>query len=102
MECPICNKGKMERIKDKIKQDGVEFEAFRCKSCGEEIMNMKQLKVLAQKYRKLRQAKEITFAKWGNSIAVRIPSDIVNDYNITSGKQGVLMKVKDGIKIIPT
>lgn len=92
----------MEKVKDVIKQDGIGFEAFRCKSCGEEIMNMKQLKVLAQKYRKLRQAKEITFAKWGNSIAVRIPSDIVDDYHIRSGKHGVLTKVKDGIKIIPS
>lgn len=101
MKCPIC-KGTMEKIKDMIKQDGVEFEAFRCKSCGEEIMDMKQLKVLAHKYRKLRKAKEITFAKWGNSIAVRIPSDIINEYNITSGKQGILTKDKEGIRIIPT
>lgn len=102
MKCPICNKGEMEKIKDVIKQDGVEFEAFRCKSCGEEIMNMKQLKVLAQKYRKLRKAKDITFAKWGNSIAIRIPRDVVDEYHITSGKHGVLTKDKDGIRIIPT
>lgn len=40
----------MENVKEVIKQDGVEFEVFRCKSCGETIMNMKQLKVLAHKY----------------------------------------------------
>ena len=102
MKCPICNKGEMEKIKDKIKQDGIEFEAFRCISCGEEIINMKQLNVLAQKYRNLRHAKEITFAKWGNSIAVRIPKDIVEEYHIASGKQGILTKAKDGIKIITT
>jgi len=50
MKCPICNNGEMEKVKDVIKQDGAEFEAFRCKFCGEEIMNMKQLKVLAHKY----------------------------------------------------
>ncbi len=100
MKCPIC-KGKMEKVKDLIKEDKVEFEAFKCVSCGEEIMNMSQLKNLAQKYRKMRQAKEITFAKWGNSIAVRIPSDIAEEYNITSGKQGILTKDKQGIKIIP-
>ncbi len=101
MKCPICNKGEMKKTKDMIKQDGVEFEAFKCDYCEEEIMDMKQLKVLAQKYRKLRQAKSITFAKWGNSIAVRIPSDIVEEYNIKSGKQGVLTKDKEGIKITP-
>ncbi|MEK6826572.1 MAG: AbrB/MazE/SpoVT family DNA-binding domain-containing protein [Nanoarchaeota archaeon] len=91
----------MKKVKDKIEQDGVEFEAFKCGSCGEEIMNMKQLKLLAQKYRKLRQAKEITFSKWGNSIAVRIPTEIVNEYRIKSGKQGILTKDKEGIRIIP-
>ncbi|MFH1209756.1 MAG: YgiT-type zinc finger protein [archaeon] len=101
MKCPICNKGEMESIKDTIKEDNIEFEAFRCKHCGEEIMNMKQLNVLANKYRKMRKAKEITFSKWGNSIAVRIPTDIANSYKITSGSNGILTKEKDGIKIIP-
>ncbi len=100
MKCPLC-KGKMEKIKDSTKEDKIEFEAFKCTSCGEEIMNMAQLKNLAQKYRKMRHAKEITFAKWGNSIAVRIPSDIAEEYHITSGKQGILTKDKQGIKIIP-
>lgn len=92
----------MEKIKDEIKQDRIEFEAFKCDSCGEEIMNMKQLSVLANKYRKLRDAKEITFAKWGNSIAVRIPSEYLEAYHISSGRHGLLTKERDGIKIIPT
>ena len=102
MKCPTCQKGTMEKMKDIIEQDGVEFDAFKCTECGEEIMTMKQLKVLAGKYRKLRDAKDITFAKWGNSIAVRIPSEIVEQYNISPGKHGTLTKDKEGIKIIPT
>lgn len=101
MKCPKCKKEAMEKIKDTIEQDGVEFEAYKCKSCGEEIIDMKQLEVLARKYRKLRKAKEVTFAKWGNSIALRIPSEIVAEYNITSGKQAILTTDKKGIKIIP-
>ena len=92
----------MEKMKDVIKQDGIEFDAYRCEKCGEEIMTMSQLKVLAGKYRKLRQAKEITFSKWGNSIAVRMPIDIVEEYNISEGKHGILTKDKEGIRIIPT
>lgn len=91
----------IKKKKDVIEQDGIEFKAYECTECGEEIMNMKQLKVLAGKYRKLRSAKDITFAKWGNSIAVRIPSDIVGEYNISAGKHGTLTKDKEGIKIIP-
>lgn len=102
MKCPICQKGLMKKKKDSIEQDGMEFEAYKCLECGEEIMTMKQLKVLANKYRKLRDAKDITFARWGNSIAVRIPSDIAEEYNISAGKRGILIKDKKSIKITPT
>tara|TARA_Y100000310_G_scaffold328363_1_gene396384 strand:- start:600 stop:764 length:165 start_codon:yes stop_codon:yes gene_type:complete len=54
MKCPMCNKGKMEKVKDVIEQDHIEFEAFKCSNCDEEIMDMKQLHVLANRYRKLR------------------------------------------------
>ena len=101
LECPICKTGKMIKQKDIMEQDGIEFENFKCNSCGEEIMNMKQLKALATKYRKLRKAKEITFSKWGNSLAVRIPSEIVDDFRLSAGKHGLLTKEKEGIMIIP-
>ena len=101
MICPTCQKGTLEKKKDSIEQDGIEFEAFKCSRCGEEIMTMKQLKALAVKYRKLKNAKEITFAKWGNSIAVRIPSDIAEEYNIAAGRHGILIKEKKGLKLTP-
>ena len=91
----------MKVIKDVMEEDGVDYELFKCTSCGEELLDMKQLKVLANKYRKLRKAKEVTFTKWGNSIAVRIPQDIVHEYKIKVGKSGILTKEKNGIKIIP-
>ncbi|HLC62916.1 MAG TPA: hypothetical protein VJJ21_01210 [Candidatus Nanoarchaeia archaeon] len=91
----------MEKVKDKIDGDGIEFEALKCSSCGEEIMNMAQLKNLAGKYRRLRKSKEVTFTKWGNSIAVRIPQEITKEFNITSGVHGILTAEKESIKIIP-
>ena len=84
-----------------MEQDEIEFEAYKCSSCGEEIVDMAQLKVLAKKYRELRKAKEVTFAKWGNSIAIRIPRNIVKEYNIKSGKSAILTTDNKGIKIIP-
>lgn len=98
MKCPSCRKN-MKKVKDVIKQDGVDFEAYLC-PCGEEILDMKQLKVLADKYRKLRDAKSITFSKWGNSIGIRIPGDVVQEYNIAPGKKGTLSKDDDGIRIL--
>lgn len=49
----------MEKIKERIEQDGIEFDGFRCKSCGEKIMDMNQLKNLADKYREFKKAKKI-------------------------------------------
>ena len=91
----------MERVKDIMEKDDIEFEAFKCSDCGEEIMDMKQLHVLANKYRKLSKSKEVVFAKWGNSLAVRIPNDVVQEYGLKSGKHGVMTTDKRGIKIIP-
>jgi antitoxin component of MazEF toxin-antitoxin module len=65
-------------------------------------MNMSQLKSLANKYRKLKKSKEITFAKWGNSIAVRIPSDYAKEFKIHPGKHGLLTKDEKGIRILPS
>ena len=100
LACPVCS-GNMKKMKDSIKQDGVDFDAFRCSKCGEEIMTMSQLKVLAGKYRELRKSKDITFSKWVNSLAVRIPSDIADEFQLSAGKHGILTKDKDGIRIRP-
>ena len=98
MKCPECS-GEMKKKNNIMEQDGLEFEAYLCPKCGEEIMNMKQLKVLADKYRSLRKAKEIVFAKWGNSLAVRIPRDVALEYKISEGKRALLVREKEGIKI---
>lgn len=97
-KCPLCT-GKMIQIKDSIKEDNVEFEAYKCNKCGEELLDMQQLKGLATKYRGLRKAKAITFAKWGNSIAVRIPVHIAEQFHLKPGKQGIINSDEEGIKI---
>jgi len=98
MKCPLC-KGKMKIVKNKM--DRVEYELFKCLKCGERILTSQQLKYLGDQHKKMRQAKEVVFSKWGNSIAVRIPKDIVKEFKINSGKQGLITKEKEGIKIIP-
>ncbi len=91
----------MKIKKGTIPEDGIPYEFYQCNLCGEEILNMKQLQALAQTYRKLRKAKEVSFAQWGNSIAIRIPAEIAQEYHITPGKKGIMTKNKEGIQIIP-
>lgn len=35
--------------------EGVSYSYFKCKSCGEEILNMKQLHNITKKYKKLQR-----------------------------------------------
>ncbi len=100
MKCPTCQKGIMKRIESVMSPEKVPYEAFRCPKCGEEILTMPQLKKLADRYKRLRKAKEVTFSQWGNSLAVRIPHEIADELKIKSGKQGLIIKDKEGIKIL--
>mgnify|MGYP001581251437 FL=1 len=77
MLCPFCKKGKMKVIKDKMPIDNIEFEAFECEKCKESILDMNQLNTLADKYKEWRKTKKTSFAKWGNSLAIRIPDELV-------------------------
>ncbi len=99
MKCKICGGGVEKKI-GVMEEDGVEYGYFGCSKCGEEYLNMGQLKKVAAEYRKLKEAKDVTFQKWGNSIAVRIPKEIADAFDISSGKHGKLFKEKDGLKIV--
>ncbi len=99
--CPVCN-GNMEKVKDSMPEDNIDFEAYKCVSCGEKLMNMNQLGVLAEKYRNLRKAKEVKFQKWGNSLAVRIPKELVDELHLAPKKKGLAIKEKNSLKIIIT
>ncbi|MEK6963127.1 MAG: AbrB/MazE/SpoVT family DNA-binding domain-containing protein [Nanoarchaeota archaeon] len=99
--CPLCKKGKMRIQKEILEPDGVEYEAISCVHCGESFLTMGQLDVLADKYRKLRRAKEVTFSKWGNSLAMRIPKAVAKEYKLSSGKTALLVQEKKGIRIVP-
>ncbi|MBI4141403.1 AbrB/MazE/SpoVT family DNA-binding domain-containing protein [Candidatus Woesearchaeota archaeon] len=101
MKCPIC-KGNMVVTKDVMPKEKVVFEAYKCEKCGEELMNMQQLKSLADKYMELRKAKDVSFAKWGNSLAVRIPKDIVGELGIKEGTHALVTREKESIKIVPS
>lgn len=92
----------MKKIEDKIQEDKVDFTAYQCLKCGEELMDMNQLKALAEKYRELRKAKEVTFAKWGNSLAVRIPKEFSEELAIREGDHAFLKRSERGMEIIAT
>ena len=100
MKCHVC-KGNMEKISGKMPIEKVEYEAYRCTQCGEKILNMEQLHDLANKYRTLRKAKQTSFAQWGNSLAIRIPEELVKELKIKPGTRAQITREKGILKIIP-
>jgi len=100
MRCAYCNV-KMKKIQDTMTEDNISFEAYECSACGERLLDGNQLHALAREYKKLRKAKEVKFAKWGNSIAVRIPYKLAKECSIQAGKEGIIRRGKEGLVITP-
>lgn len=65
-------------------------------------MDMDQLKELSKKYGELRKAKEITFVKWGNSLAMKIPHEFAKELDIKEGDHALLKRSKGRLEIIAT
>jgi len=89
----------MNRIKDAIREDSVDFTAYKCSKCGEELLTMGQLKTLAGKYRELRNAQQTKIARWGNSLAVRIPQALAKELDLHEGDEAVLKKSGGGFEV---
>lgn len=94
--CYICG-SEMKQTKTKI--EGIQLKCLRCQECGEELFTageMLKYEVLSGK----RPARKFFTA--GNSVAIRIPTNIVKKEGIHAGKdlavfditpKGVLIKV---------
>ena len=96
MKCTKCS-SKMEEKKGET-PEGVSYTYYSCTSCGEEIVDMKQLHSVAQKYRELKRY-VVKISKWGDSIAIRIPKELAKEYGLKPNKQANLIPEKEAIKI---
>ena len=73
-KCNEC-KSAMQEMKAKT-PEGIEYNYYKCLKCGEEIVDMKQLHEVADKYRALKKY-PVKLSKWGLSLGLRIPKDLV-------------------------
>ena len=60
----------------------------------------KILEDFAQKYREMKRF-NAKISKWGLSLGVRIPKELVKKYNLKGNSNVVIIPEKDGIRIIP-
>lgn len=98
-KCSECRR-EMKELTAKT-PEGVEYTYFKCNKCGEEILNMSQLHNVAEKYREMKRF-HAKISKWGMSLGLRIPKELVKKYNFKDNKEVIMIPDKEGIKIILT
>lgn len=96
-KCSEC-KGLMEELNSKT-PEGVGYFYYKCKKCGEEIVDLKQLHQVAEEYRALKKY-QVKLSKWGLSLGLRIPKELVTRYNLKENEEVAIIAEKKGIKII--
>lgn len=97
----ICSECKNKMIEKTNKTpEGVNYKYFRCNKCGEEIVNMKQLHNVAEKYRIMKKY-SVRLSKWGLSLGIRIPKELINKYKLTDKEEVSIIPEKKGILIVP-
>ncbi len=79
--------------------EGVSYSYWHCSKCREELIDMRQLHDVAEKYRQLKQY-TVTISKWGESDAIRIPKELSKKYAFKPKKTVRLIPEKNGIKIL--
>ncbi len=97
-KCSECN-GKMKELIAKT-PEGVNYNYFKCEKCGEEIVAMKQLHNVAQKYREMKEF-HAKISKWGMSLGLRIPKELVKRYHLKDEEKVAIIPEKEGMRIIP-
>jgi len=96
MKCPICDKGELK--KGKIKENMFEvflgeFPAEICTICKESFIdskNMKKIEEIAKKKGIWGLGKRTKITRTGNSLAVRIPNNIVNFLKLKDGEEAYI------------
>jgi len=79
--------------------EGVSYNYYSCSKCGEEIVDMKQLHSVAEKYRTMKKY-TAKLSKWGTSIGLRIPKELAKENNLKENMTVSLIPEKRAIKII--
>ena len=90
-KCNLCGK-KMKDVND-IDLNGFNIRGWRC-SCGNEHSNPDDVDKIVKFFRYLKTNREIKIFKSGNSLAIRIPKQIVDLYDL-SPKSKLLLNSKD-------
>ncbi len=98
-KCSECN-GIMHELTAQTPEN-IEYSYYKCKKCGEEVVDMKQLHHVADQYRILKKY-QVRLSKWGLSLGLRIPKELVEKYHLKDEGEVAIIPEKKGIRIIPS
>lgn len=96
-KCVECGSA-MQQLKSKT-PEGIEYDYYKCRKDGEEIVDMEQLHEVAEHYRALKKY-NVKLSKWGLSLGIRIPKELVEKYKLKNEKEVSIIPEKTGIRII--
>lgn len=96
-KCAECGES-MQQLKAKT-PEGIGYNYYKCGKDGEEIVDMKQLHEVAEHYRALKKY-NVKLSKWGLSLGLRIPKELVEKYKLKNEKEVSIIPEKRGIRII--
>ncbi|MGV8171919.1 MAG: AbrB/MazE/SpoVT family DNA-binding domain-containing protein [Candidatus Woesearchaeota archaeon] len=96
-KCSSC--GKLTILKKANTKDGIPYEYYSCKYCGEEFLDMTQLGKVADKYGEYKRMKA-KLSRWGVSLGVRIPKELVQKYNLKEKSEVTFIPEEGSIRII--
>lgn len=91
--CPSCSKGKLKKGRVEERMFGVSlgtFEAEVCPSCGETFLGeaaMRKLEARAKELGVWGLGRKLKVSRSGNSLVLRIPSDVAKFLHLTAGKE---------------
>jgi YgiT-type zinc finger domain-containing protein len=92
-KCPSCGKGNLEKQRVEERMFGVslgEFEGERCPKCGETFLDeagMDELEKRARAAGVWGLGKKAKVAKSGNSLVIRIPSELAKYLHLKPGSE---------------
>ncbi len=93
-----CVCGGTYELKNDISEEGVEYEGYKCNSCGDIILDMDQARVF---YKALEKIYNVKLSKWGESLALRIPAGIARSLHLKPRQKARIIPEKNYFKVIP-
>ncbi len=82
-----------------VTPEGIKYQYSVCGKCGEEIVDMKQLHAVAEKYRTMKRY-NAKLSRWGESIALRIPKELLKAHHLRADAKVSLIPEKGAIRIV--